>query len=114
MGVNLTRAWLIFLMTVTLHPLSTGTLEDSAAWAQQSPPTSIAPDIYDRLVDKEMRRNMEVQNRTQTDVERSWAGYWDRWNAPYPLPLYSPWPAFDPCPSGSCDDSRKNHNRKHK
>lgn len=75
----------------------------SAAFAQQIPPGNAGSDVYNRLVDREMRRNMEVQNRTQTDVERSWAGGWC--NQPFsscPYSPYSPWSPFTGYPPSPC------------
>ncbi len=71
-------------------------LFNSTAVAQQGPPVNAGQDVYNRQVDREMRRNMEVQNRTQTDVERAWAGgYFGQPYQPYP---YSPCPPFTPYP----------------
>lgn len=97
-AVELDRSWLSEIVTAGL-----GKISSPAAFAQQMPPANPGSDVYNRLVDREMRRNMEVQNRTQTDVERAWAGGWC--NQPFsscPYPPYSPWSPFTGYPPSPC------------
>jgi|GEM_PF-6346495 len=78
-------------------------LFNSTAFAQQGPPVNAGLDVYNRQVDREMRRNMEVQNRTQTDVERAWAGgYFGQPWQPFPYPPSSPWSPFTFYPPSPC------------
>jgi hypothetical protein len=58
---------------------------------EQGIPRAAGKDLYQRYIEKERRRQEEVENRRLTDIERVWS----QWNLDYPYPLYLPHPPHD-------------------